>query len=52
MKKLLPLFFMLLTALLGAKGTQEPTVSETEETASSTPMRIISLSPSITETAR
>jgi len=50
MKKLLPLFFLLMTAFLGAKGTQEPAVSETEETVTSYPRRIVSLSPSTTET--
>lgn len=50
MKKFLPLFFMFITFASGAKGTQEP-VSETAELPDvGYPQRIVSLSPSTTET--
>jgi len=50
MKKLLPLILLIVTSVLWAKGTQVASVSTAPETTESYPQRIISLSPSTTET--
>ncbi|MDA3809482.1 MAG: cobalamin-binding protein [Spirochaetaceae bacterium] len=50
MKKLILLFVLLCSSILWAKGTNEESVQSVPETLESYPQRIISLSPSTTET--
>lgn len=49
MKKLLPLLFLLMTALLWSKGAQETAEEPVKEAEITAPRRIVSLSPSTTE---
>ena len=50
MKKILPLLLLLCTSFIWANGSQEETMESSQEPVASYPQRIISLSPSTTET--